>query len=920
MSRHDVVPISSDEGRGEFTGATPLELTAATISRTPSAPPAVMYDGPLSSPASLKHHVATALSYFSGTQSSRTQRPNVNLVVSPGLGMGESGVPHGEIASGSQWSAARREDVQPVSSAPEARAPPPLPPAAVPSTSSPPRVSSAMSEVDSQNADDAAIHRRPSALDLIQEDFPLTPSTEFPGHRRKDAALVPERRAAPALGMNALDRGPMPVGDLAGAPSRGGGSMGLGAEVASAAPEEEEEDSAVERVGEGEGGGHGLGGSDLSFDSGIYGPRLEMREFAQRHDVASVSTRLGRMALSSSSASGRDPRFYDTSGGMPSSMAHDRPPAMDPSMPPEVRRQPMIIPSRGGFDTMGRRYVPAMEELPPYEDARRYTGEMSRHPGGAMPMMGREMDPRMTLVPSGQSAELPTGEYLSIYTPTVAGPAGNGMAPSVGMSAMMAMPGLLPGEEGYFPGAHYGEGAYLMNGGSSIPMGPDRMGMSMGPDGSASSHVVYVPSVFQVMYSTSSPSSPMGMHRVPFPAAPGSAGGMPGYALVGSAPSAPPPYGSTPPEYSRGHPRGRSRMEPHSRGGGGGMGGYGLSGGGGGGGRSFPDEGRSRRSRASVDDIYGRIFVLSQDQQGSRSIQQKLETATEEEKTRILEEILPHSLDLMRDVFGNYVIQKLLEHGTEDHGRRLLAAMRGHVLELSLQMYGCRVIQKALEFLPLPLKLEIVRELEGHVVQCVKDQNGNHVIQKAIECIPPEHITFVIADFLANVVIFSKHSYGCRVVQRILEHGTEEQKVRMLDEIRPNAVSLSQDQFGNYVVQHVLENGTAIDRSIIVQAVSSKIQECATHKFASNVVEKCFEFGTDDDRRLILSRLLVGRGEDSLLFGLMKDQYGNYVVQRFLLLSREEQRERLCAAIRPYVSHLRRLTFGKHIVAFLEKS
>ena len=47
------------------------------------------------------------------------------------------------------------------------------------------------------------------------------------------------------------------------------------------------------------------------------------------------------------------------------------------------------------------------------------------------------------------------------------------------------------------------------------------------------------------------------------------------------------------------------------------------------------------------------------DQYGSRFIQQKLETATVEAKTKIFTNIIPHARALMTDVFGNYVIQKV---------------------------------------------------------------------------------------------------------------------------------------------------------------------------------------------------------------------------------------------------------------------
>lgn len=127
--------------------------------------------------------------------------------------------------------------------------------------------------------------------------------------------------------------------------------------------------------------------------------------------------------------------------------------------------------------------------------------------------------------------------------------------------------------------------------------------------------------------------------------------------------------------------------------------------------------------------------MSSGDQYGSRFIQQKLETATADEKNMIYQEIMPQALALMTDVFGNYVIQKVIspfymiivisgfctflwfymlitriqmqffEHGLAAQRRELANKLFGHVLTLSLQMYGCRVIQKVLLLLILSWNL-----------------------------------------------------------------------------------------------------------------------------------------------------------------------------------------------------------------------
>ena len=63
---------------------------------------------------------------------------------------------------------------------------------------------------------------------------------------------------------------------------------------------------------------------------------------------------------------------------------------------------------------------------------------------------------------------------------------------------------------------------------------------------------------------------------------------------------------------------------------------------------------------------------FSQDQHGSRFIQQKLERAAPAEKQLVFQEILAASYSLMTDVFGNYVIQKFFEYGAPEQKNALV--------------------------------------------------------------------------------------------------------------------------------------------------------------------------------------------------------------------------------------------------------
>ena len=70
------------------------------------------------------------------------------------------------------------------------------------------------------------------------------------------------------------------------------------------------------------------------------------------------------------------------------------------------------------------------------------------------------------------------------------------------------------------------------------------------------------------------------------------------------------------------------------------------------------------------------MVEFSQDQHGSRFIQQKLERCTAAERELVFNEILSSSYNLIVDVFGNYVIQKFLEFGSIDQKIQLLNSIK----------------------------------------------------------------------------------------------------------------------------------------------------------------------------------------------------------------------------------------------------
>ncbi|KAI0194944.1 ARM repeat-containing protein [Astrocystis sublimbata] len=317
-------------------------------------------------------------------------------------------------------------------------------------------------------------------------------------------------------------------------------------------------------------------------------------------------------------------------------------------------------------------------------------------------------------------------------------------------------------------------------------------------------------------------------------------------------------------------------------------------------------------SNYELADIYNHVVEFSGDQHGSRFIQDKLQVANSEEKQHIFQELMDNAVQLMKDVFGNYVIQMFFEHGDQVQKKVLANLMQGKIVDLSVQQYSCRVVQKALEHVLRDQQEAIVNELEPEIVHVSKDKNGNHVVQKVVQMFPRLAIPFIMKAFRGQIEHLATHQYACRVIQRILEHGTDDERRRLLDNIHVCATKLITDQYGNYVIQHVIQHGEPIDREALIRQVLTKTSFYSKHKYASNVVEKCIEFGTPDQRRKIQFDLTAQTSDGTQpLRELIKDQFGNYVVQKLLGHIEGQEQQSFAKDLYVYVLQLKRQSNGR---------
>ncbi|OWB73593.1 RNA binding protein [[Candida] boidinii] len=309
------------------------------------------------------------------------------------------------------------------------------------------------------------------------------------------------------------------------------------------------------------------------------------------------------------------------------------------------------------------------------------------------------------------------------------------------------------------------------------------------------------------------------------------------------------------------------------------------------------------------------ILELSRDQYGCRWLQKKIDEDFNTNFPLIFNAVYQHSTELMMDPFGNYLIQKLLIKCSHNDINLILTNVSVSIFEISKNQHGTRACQKLIDCLQTSTHFKLLQEsLSPYIVNLIQDLNGNHVIQKCIQKFQNSDLQFIIDSICGNMVQVSTHKHGCCVLQKCLTKSNHAQINQLGQEIIRNAIILTQDPFGNYVVQYLITLEIMELNKDLVTLMGPFIGELSVQKFSSNVVEKCLriQFNVGNDTSYVnplYDSLLL----PNVLQTLIKDQFGNYVIQTALDCAPVQNKIRLSLACRPLLYLVQSTSFGKRI-------
>jgi len=250
----------------------------------------------------------------------------------------------------------------------------------------------------------------------------------------------------------------------------------------------------------------------------------------------------------------------------------------------------------------------------------------------------------------------------------------------------------------------------------------------------------------------------------------------------------------------------------------------------------------------------------------------------------------------MIDPYANYFCQKLYSCLNSDLRLLYLSKIKDYLAFIGKNKIGTYPLQSIIESLRNDQEKKIiVNGIQSHdfLEMCI-DNQGIHVVEKVIigfeESLIPHIYEFLLNHFMALAL----HSNAIGVIKKMVKNLQFESTLLVIQGmILENYMSLINNMYGNYVIQVALENWRSEFIAPIINSFYGKFYDFSLSKFSSNVVEKCLEFGGEN----VISRFIDEISYKTKIVDLMKNNFGNFVVQRALKMAKDKNLARLVQAI-----------------------
>ena len=302
------------------------------------------------------------------------------------------------------------------------------------------------------------------------------------------------------------------------------------------------------------------------------------------------------------------------------------------------------------------------------------------------------------------------------------------------------------------------------------------------------------------------------------------------------------------------------------------------------------------------NNIKQKLCHLIKTQSGSRILQNYLQRTPQQVIHLLYNEINEKLNSLLLDPYANYFCLKLFCFLNENDRVSFISIIVKNISIFSTNKIATYPIQFIITHLYSKTEMEIIiHQINKNLMKLALDIYGTHVIEKIIICFEKEYLKEIFIFITDNFIFLANHVNGLCLVKKILIIQYQNNSYSSLKKIIMEKCSeLIENPYGNYALQIVIDYWNNNDIFDIFKQFFGHLTELSCMKYASNVIERCIEKNEDFLEEFIKEICF----EKNTIGNLIKNSFGNYVIQTALKNSKGKSKLSLVNSIENNLNNL----------------
>ena len=299
--------------------------------------------------------------------------------------------------------------------------------------------------------------------------------------------------------------------------------------------------------------------------------------------------------------------------------------------------------------------------------------------------------------------------------------------------------------------------------------------------------------------------------------------------------------------------------------------------------------------------LKGKFELIIRTHKGSRIFQNYLKSTHSDILHQIFLELKNKLPELLKDNYANYFCKKFFNSLNQKDRIEFLTAIQNDLSSLAIDYIATYPIQGIIEQLGSKAEKKIIyMGIKDSINVYCYNVYGTHILEKILSYFEDEFVKEIIDYVYKNFIDLSFHINGICIVKKLLLMTHKKSLHNHIKKIiYDNAMNLIVHQYGNYVIQTIVENWDDNELEDILNLYKNKYIYLSKQKFSSNAVERILEKNKKN-----LENYINEICNENNIIEIIKNKYGNYVIQKAVKLSTGESREKIVGEINKNINKL----------------